>query len=233
MMLNLSVNNKPYICQFCKSGYTQEKTLTVHMCEQKRRHLAKEEKHVVVGYQTYVRFYQLTQQAKSVKTYDEFARSPYYNAFVKFGSYVSNVSPLYPDNYIDWVVRSGVKLDHWCRDELYEKYVLELIHTENVETALQRSVTHMQAWANDNNSLWNHYFKYVSTNRATYDIKDGKVSPWLILNCVSGKNLLSTLSDEQLSSISTVIDPPVWVNKFKKYRVDLELVREVVKEANL
>ena len=232
-MLNLSVNNKPYICQFCKSGYTQEKTLTVHMCEQKRRHLAKEEKHVVVGYQTYVRFYQLTQQAKSVKTYDEFARSPYYNAFVKFGSYVSNVSPLYPDNYIDWVVRSGVKLDHWCRDELYEKYVLELIHTENVETALQRSVTHMQAWANDNNSLWNHYFKYVSTNRATYDIKDGKVSPWLILNCVSGKNLLSTLSDEQLSSISTVIDPPVWVNKFKKYRVDLELVREVVKEANL
>jgi hypothetical protein len=140
---------------------------------------------------------------------------------------------LYPDNYIDWVVRSGVKLDHWCRDELYEKYVLELIHTENVETALQRSVTHMQAWANDNNSLWNHYFKYVSTNRATYDIKDGKVSPWLILNCASGKNLLSTLSDEQLSSISTVIDPPVWVNKFKKYRVDLELVREVVKEANL
>jgi hypothetical protein len=233
MMLNLSVNNKPYICQFCKSAYTQEKTLTVHMCEQKRRHLAKEEKHVVVGYQTYVRFYQLTQQAKSVKTYDEFARSPYYNAFVKFGSYVSNVSPLYPDNYIDWVVRSGVKLDHWCRDELYEKYVLELIHTENVETALQRSVTHMQAWANDNNSLWNHYFKYVSTNRATYDIKDGKVSPWLILNCASGKNLLSTLSDEQLSSISTVIDPPVWVNKFKKYRGDLELVREVVKESNL
>jgi hypothetical protein len=233
MMLNLSVNNKPYICQFCKSGYTQEKTLTVHMCEQKRRHLAKEEKHVIVGYQTYVRFYQLTQQAKSVKTYDEFAHSPYYNAFVKFGSYVSNVSPLYPDNYIDWVVRSGVKLDHWCRDELYEKYVLELIHTENVETALQRSVTHMQAWANDNNSLWNHYFKYVSTNRATYDIKDGKVSPWLILNCASGKNLLSTLSDEQLSSISTVIDPPVWVNKFKKYRGDLELVREVVKESNL
>jgi hypothetical protein len=232
-MLKLSVNNKPYVCQFCSSGYTQEKTLTVHMCEQKRRHLAKDEKHVMIGYQTYVRFYQLTQQAKTVKTYNEFARSPYYNAFVKFGSYVSNVNPLYPDNYLDWVVRSGVKLDHWCRDELYEKYVLELIHTEKVETALQRSVTHMQAWANDNNSLWNHYFKYVSTNRATYDIKDGKVSPWLILNCTTGKNLLSTLSDEQLASISNIIDPQVWINKFKKHRVDLELVKEVVKEASL
>lgn len=232
-MLSFGVNNKPYTCQFCGHGYTQEKTLAVHMCEQKRRHLAKDEKHVVIGYQTYVRFYQLTQNAKTTKTYNEFARSPYYNAFVKFGSYVSNVNPLYPDHYIDWVVRSGAKLDHWCRDALYEKYVLELIHTEQVETALNRSVTHMQSWANDNNSVWSHYFKYVSVNRATYDIRDGKVSPWLILNCTTGKHLLTSLSDEQLASISNVIDPNVWVKKFKKQRVDLELVKEVVKEANL
>jgi hypothetical protein len=232
-MLNFGVNNKPYICQFCGHGYTQEKTLAVHMCEQKRRHLAKDEKHVVIGYQTYVRFYQLTQNAKTIKTHSEFAKSPYYNAFVKFGSYVSNVNPLYPDHYIDWVVRSGVKLDHWCRDALYEKYVLELIHTEQVETALNRSVTHMQSWANDNNSVWSHYFKYVSVNRATYDIRDGKVSPWLILNCTTGKELLASLSDEQLASISNVIDPNVWVKKFKKQRADLELVKEVVKEANL
>lgn len=232
-MLNFGVNNKPYICQFCGHGYTQEKTLAVHMCEQKRRHLAKDEKHVVIGYQTYVRFYQLTQNAKTIKTYNEFAKSPYYNAFVKFGSYVSNVNPLYPDHYIDWVVRSGAKLDHWCRDALYEKYVLELIHTEQVDTALNRSVTHMQSWANDNNSLWSHYFKYVSVNRATYDIRDGKVSPWLILNCATGKQLLSSLSDEQLASISNVIDPNVWVKKFRQQRADLELVKEVVREANL
>ena len=232
-MLSFVVNNKPYTCQFCGHGYTQEKTLAVHMCEQKRRHLAKDEKHVVIGYQTYVRFYQLTQNAKTIKTYNEFARSPYYNAFVKFGSYVSNVNPLYPDHYIDWVVRSGAKLDHWCRDALYEKYVLELIHTEQVETALNRSVTHMQSWANDNDSIWSHYFKYVSVNRATYDIRDGKVSPWLILNCTTGKHLLTSLSDEQLASISNVIDPNVWVKKFKKQRADLELVKEVVKESNL
>ena len=233
-MLNLSgPKNKPYTCQFCNNGFIQEKTLAVHVCEQKRRHLAKDEKHVMIGYQTFVRFFQLTQNAKGTKTYEDFRKSPYYNAFVKFGSYVSNVNPLYPDHYIGWVVKSGVRLDHWCRDALYEKYVLELIHTEQVETALQRSVAHMQAWANDNNSLWNHYFKYVSTNRVTFDIKDGKISPWLLLNCTSGKALISALSDEQLSSISTVIDPEVWVKKFKKNRDDLDLVKEIVKEANL
>lgn len=234
MMLKLSVDKtKPYICQFCSSGYTKESTLTVHMCEQKRRYLAKDEKHVLIGYQTYVRFYQLSQQLKNTKTYEEFSKSPYYNAFVKFGSFVSNTDPLYPDKFIDWIVRSGVKLDHWCRDELYEKYVLELIHTESVETALERSLMHMQAWANDNNSLWNHYFKYVSTNRAVYDIKDGKVSPWIILNCKTGKNMLTNFRDDQLSAISSIIDPQVWVKKFKNQTFDLELVKSVVKEADL
>ena len=162
------------------------KTLAVHMCEQKRRHLAKNEKATVLGYQTYNRFYQITQKLGENKTFDEFARSPYYTAFVKFGSFVSNVNPLYPNSFIDYVVTSGVKLDHWCREELYEKYILHLIQTESIETALERSISHMESWANDNNSLWNHYFNYVSTNRAVYDIKDGKISPWLILNSPSG-----------------------------------------------
>lgn len=233
MKLLLKAIPKPYICQYCGHGYMQEKTLFVHMCEQKRRHLAKEEKHVVIGFQTYNRFYQLTQNAKHQKTYDDFAKSPYYNAFVKFGSYVSNVNPLYPDHYIDWVVKSGVKLDHWCRDSLYEQYVLELIHTENVETALHRSILHMTKWAKENNSVWNHYFNYVNPNRATFDIKDGKVSPWLVLNCKTGKQLLTSLNDEQLSSISAVIDPQVWVNKFKKQKEDMNLVKEVVREGSL
>lgn len=231
-MLQLSVN-KPYTCQFCKSKFMQEKTLAVHLCEQKRRYLAKDEKHVHIGYMTFNRFFQITQGLGKNKTHDEFARSPYYNAFVKFGSFVSNTNPLYPDKFIEWVVRSGVKLDHWCRDELYEKYVINLIHTESVETALERSVAHMQAWADDNKSVWNHYFKYVSTNRAVYDIKDGKVSPWLVLNCATGKEMLSNFRDDQLSAIGNIIDPQVWVKKFKNQKFDMDLVKQIVKESNL
>jgi hypothetical protein len=203
------------------------------MCEQKRRNLAKDEKHVSIGYQAYNKFFRLTQKSDKDKTYTEFAQSPYYNAFVKFGSFVSNVNPLYPEKFIDYVVRSGVKLDHWCRDELYEKYVINLIHTESVETALERSLLHMQSWANDNNSLWNHYFKYVSTNRAVYDIKDGKVSPWLVLNSPSGKEMLASFRDDQLSAVGSIIDPVIWIKIFKKKTFDVELVKQVVKEASL
>jgi hypothetical protein len=222
-----------YVCEHCGTKFTKEKTLVVHMCEQKRRYLAKDEKHVILGYTVYNRFYRLTQKQKHDKTYLEFAKSPYYNAFVKFGSFMHNVNPLYPDQYIDFVVTSGVKLDHWCREALYEKFVLHLIKTESVEIALERSIDTMSKWAVENNSVWNHYFNYISTSRAMFNIKDGKISPWLLLNCNSGRNLLNKFNDEQLAAVATMIDPPFWKKKFRDKKFDMELITQVVKESNL
>lgn len=229
----MALAEQPYICQHCNKGFMQEKTLFVHVCEQKRRYLARTEKHVILGFDTFNRFYKLTQNLKGEKTYEEFSKSPYYNAFVKFGSFVSNVNPLYPDKFIDYVVRSGVKLDHWCRDSLYDDYVVHLIKSEPVEVALERSISHMLAWANDNNAQWNHYFHYVSLSRATFDIKDGKISPWLVLNSSSGKTMIKKFNDEQLMAINVVMDVPFWLNKFKKLPADVELVKQVVKESDL
>jgi hypothetical protein len=230
----MALVNQPYNCGHCGKGFMQEKTLFVHVCEQKRRFMAQKEKHVVLAFDTFQKFYALNQpNSKQEKTYEDFCKSPYYNAFVKFGSFVSNVNPLYPSQFIDWIVRSGVKLDHWCRDELYEQYVFELIKREPVEVALERTIKHMLEWANDNNSVWNHYFSYVSLSRACYDIKDGKISPWLILNSPSGKSMLQKFSDEQLGHVQNIIDPPFWLNKFKKMPTDVALVKEVIKESNI
>ncbi len=226
-------SEKPYVCEYCGAGFMREKTLAVHMCEPKRRALQKNEKRVQLGLYAFNQFYKLSAGAKKDKTYEEFTKSPYYNAFVKFGSFVSNVRPLYPERYVDYVVTSGVKLDHWCRDEMYEKYALELIKKEGVETALERSIMTMMEWADDNNSVWNHYFKYVTLNRAVYHIKDGKISPWLILNCNTGKEMLSKFNDEQLEIVYNIMDPEHWAMRFKKQNSDVELVKEVVKESNL
>ena len=118
-----------FTCPYCGTSFTREKTLAVHMCEKKRRALQENEKHVKLGHYAFIRFYQLCQKFEGQKTYQQFCDSPYYNAFVKFGSFVNNVRPLYPEKYIDYVVTSGVKLDHWAREELYEK----ILHSPGTE----------------------------------------------------------------------------------------------------
>ncbi len=195
--------------------------------------MSRNERHVQMGLLTYQKFYEITQNAKRAKTFEEFASSPYYTAFIKFGSFMVNTAPIYPERFIEFVIRSGIKLDHWCRDELYDQYVRELIKIEPADGAVQRTITSMMDWAETNNSTWEHYFLYVNLNRATHDIKEGLISPWILLNTKSGKDLLRNMNDEQLSIVGPVIDPQFWMKKFKNSPADTELVKALVKEANI
>lgn len=222
-----------YKCEYCQKLFAKEKTLVVHVCEQKRRHLSKNEKHVQSGLLTYQKFYEITQKGKTTKTFDDFASSPYYTAFVKFGSFLVNTAPIYPERFIDFVIKSGVKLDHWCRDELYETYVKELIRIEPADGAIQRTITTMMDWADNNSAQWEHYFAYVNLNRAVHDIKEGLISPWLLLNTKSGKELLKKMNDEQLEIVGPYIDPHFWMKRFKSLPADLELTKDLIKEARI
>ena len=224
---------QPYNCVHCGKSFMKEKTLYAHMCENKRRAMQKDEKRVQAGYMAFNKFFKMTQGAKKEKTYDEFCKSPYYNAFVRFGSFVNNVMPIYPERFMDYVIKSGVKLDHWCRDELYETYLFEMIKTEPTESAVQRTLQTMMEWGDVSQAQFNHYFNYVNLNRAVHDIRNGKVSPWVILNCRSGKDLLNKLNDDQLDMIAPAFDLPFWLKKFKAVPADVALVKEICNEAGL
>ena len=222
-----------YKCGYCEKSFAREKTLMVHICEPKRRHLSRNEKHVQLALLTYQRFYEISQKTSKKKTFDDFVDSPYYNAFVKFGSFMSNTNPIYPEKFIDFVIKSGVKLDHWCRDELYDTYLEELLKLEPADGAIQRSIQTMMDWADDKEAAWNHYFNYVNLNRATHDIKEGKISPWVLLNSKTAKEMLKKLNDEQLEIIGPFINPTFWMKRFKALPADTELVKEVIREAKI
>ena len=185
------------------------------------------------GFYVYNRFYKITQNAKKEKTYEDFVKSPYYNAFVKFGSFMSNVNPLYPDKYIDWIIKSEVKLDKWCVEALYDKYVVDLIKTEQVEAAVERSINTMVAWGEKHSAGWNHYFSYANVNKIVYDIRDGKVSPWVMLNSDNGIRALQNMNDEQLQIIAPMVDIEFWSEHFRKNKTDVEFAKKVIKEAQI
>lgn len=233
MMSEMPKADKPHKCVYCEKSFSRESTLSTHVCEQKRRALQKDDKPVLLGFYAYQRFYKLCASIKVEKTYNEFARSQYYNSFVKFGSFLNNVKPLYMEKYIDYVVTSGVKLDQWCRDEMYEKYVLEYILNESVETALERSIKTMETWASENNSQWNHYFLYVNTNHASWHIRDGKISPWVLLNSENAKTMLSKFNDEQLELIYPYLNPLHWGKVFSNNKKDIDLVKQVIQQGNI
>lgn len=229
----IALVDQPYKCVHCGKSFMQDKTLVAHMCERKRRALQKDEKRVQAGFMAFNRFWQLTQNAKVPKTYDNFADSSYYNAFVKFGSFVNNVRPLYPDKFIDYVIKSGTKLDHWCKDALYDKYLFETIKVEPVESAVQRTLQTMMEWGDEHNAEFAHYFNYVSLSKAVHDIRNGHISPWVILNTSTGQTMVRNMSDEQLNMIAPAFDVAYWLRRFKELPADVALVKEICKEVGI
>jgi hypothetical protein len=81
----------------------------VHLCEPKRRHQQQNEKGVQLGLQAYLRFYETTQGSARYKTYEDFAGSPYYNAFVKFGRHCMGINAININSYINWLLKKQQK----------------------------------------------------------------------------------------------------------------------------
>ena len=185
-----------YECEHCNKQFTRERTLMVHVCEQKRRYMQRDEKGVQVGYLAYNRFFQLAQGATKDKTYEHFSRSPYYIAFCKFGRHVISRTILEADTFIDWLITQNVGIDEWAKEGTYDLYLKSKLLTEPVEPALERTIKSMQEWAQRESAEWQHFFYYVNINRAVEMINQGKISPWAIYQCESGKKLLSDMNDE-------------------------------------
>ena len=77
------------------------------------------------------------------------------------------------------------------------------------------------------------YFRYGNTNRVCYHINTGRISPWIIYNCVSGIEFLETLNEEQIQIILSSIDPDYWQQRFKDYLADAEWVKDILAKAGL
>ena len=197
-------------CQFCEKCFKQEKTLHVHTCEPGRRHKQKNLAHVRLGLNAFQTFFKIAQGAVKDKTYEEFCKSQYYLSFVKFGRYMIDVGCINPKSYIDWVITKNFPLNQWNNDKLYTSYLQDWVLREDHYDAAQRSLNTMADWADENNSIFNHYFLYASTPKIIYDINRGQISAWVIFNSVSGREWLEKLSSDELVMIWPMVNADKW-----------------------
>lgn len=229
--------SKPsYKCRYCGKEYSKESTLAAHLCEQKRRFQQEKETGVQLGLRAYLRFYEITQGSARLKSYEDFATSPYYNAFVRYGRYLVNIRAVNTASFTDWLLKNNKKLDYWCKDTLYNEWLLDYLRREAVQDALERGLKEMQDYADSHPELANgftDYFRYGNVNRILHHITTGRISPWILFNCETGREFLSSLGDQQVAIIAEYIAPDYWQKKFKDYLADTEWVKEVLTQARL
>jgi hypothetical protein len=223
-------------CEFCERVFRRESSLEVHLCEPKRRWRERNERGVELGLQAYLRFYETQQGSSRLRSWDDFVSSQYYRAFVRFGRHCVAIRAVNPSQFLDWLLRTNKKIDHWCRDALYEEYLHWWLPREAVADALERGMREITDYVESVPDLRNgvaDYFLYASANRVCYHITTGRVSPWIVYNCDSGIEFLDNLTNEHTNLVLPWIDPDVWQRKFRDFPADQEWCRHVLTTAGL
>lgn len=218
-----------YTCQHCNRSFVKESSLAVHSCEHKRRYMERDEVGVQLGLQAYLKFYELTQGSGKSKTWDQFSKSPYYRAFIKFGRHCQSIRAVNTARFVEWLIKQNKKIDHWCKDAVYGEYLMEYLRAESVTDALTRAVEAAQAWQEETGNPIQDYLRYGNDNALCYAVTTGRVSAWILYNCASGKEFLTRINQEQVAMIWPFIDSDVWGKKFKEYSDDTDYVKNILR----
>jgi|TARA_R110000822_G_scaffold12096_7_gene43641 hypothetical protein len=220
-----------YTCQFCKKDFVRETSLSVHSCEPRRRRQERSERGVELGFQAYIKFYEMTQGSAKLKTYDDFCDSPYYRAFVKFGRYCVSIRAINPARFMEWVLKQNKKIDNWCSDTVYTEYLAFYLRVENVDDALARAIEFGIDWSEKTGNPPHDCLRYGGTNAMVYAVTAGRISPWIIFNSESGQHFLSELNTEQIALVYPYIDVDHWQKRFQDYPADQEYAKDILKQA--
>lgn len=220
-----------YQCKFCEKSFQKETSLSVHLCEPKRRFQQRSEPAVSLAFQGYRRFYEYTQGSAKNKTLDDFDSSPYYRAFVRWGRYCVGVRAINSVRFLEWLLKNNRKIDRWCSDSVYTEYLVEYLRAEAVSDALTRAIEYGIGWAEQTGNPAHDCVRYGNRNALCHAVSTGRISAWAIYNSESGQKFLSDLDPTQIKMIWPYIDADAWQKRFADYPADQAYAQEILNKA--
>lgn len=226
------INDPNYGCEFCNRKFIRESTVLKHICEYKHRWLEKDRHSNRIAFQTYIQFYQKNSSSKKQRTYEEFIKSAYYTAFVKFGNYCVDVNVINIPRFLDWLIKNQIKIDSWNTDTNYNKFLIEYLRIEDPFDAIKRSVETTIELSEIEKIQSCDILRYGNGNRICQNIVNGKISPWMLYCSDSGIRFLDTLNETQVKIVTDYINPEQWAIKFKKNVNVVNQIKEILKAGN-
>ena len=217
-----------YGCEFCGRTFARESTILKHICEYKHRWLEKDRPGSRLAFQAWLEFYKKNSASKKHKTFEEFIKSPYYTAFIKFGTYCVEINALNVARYAEWLVKNQIKIDTWNTDSVYNRYLVEYLRTEDALDAIHRSVETTMKLAEYEKIQSRDYLRYGNINKICHAIASGKISPWLLFQSKSGVEFMDKLDPSQVKMIIDYVDPEKWALKFHREPDVVKTVKEIL-----
>lgn len=224
-----------FTCRFCKQAYVRETSLINHACEKKRRWHNQDKRSNQIGFMAWLEFMNsiVGTGNNTEHTYEKFINSRLYLPFVRFGSHLMDLNAVNNLEYVQFLIKSNVKVADWIKEYPYQAYVQTLNAKETPDHAIKRCLYLAEEWSIDNNTSMDKFFEDISPNRALHWIATGRISPWFIFASSKSHFLLSKFTPAQQEQMDKYINRATWKVKIKKFREEFDNIHKILKEHNL
>lgn len=228
-----TTNQETFECHFCNKKYKKVETLTTHKCKIRDRLNFKGETYFRLAFLSFNIFYEWGFPRGKPKTEIDFIKSSYFDNFLEYGKFMVAVKINDLEKYTKFLLSNNVPIKHWCDESIYGTFVDRIIKSESPEVAVERTIITMEKWAAKNNKPFQNFFKEAEPSLILKSIKQGKVSPWVVYNTVTGKQFMKRLTPIHIQSLYGLIDPDFWSYEFKKHKNEVSAISAVLKSAGL
>lgn len=229
-IINIPDKKTKHQCKFCNKYLSSANSLIKHKCEPSKRYGLKDDREFRIAFLAYLRMYDSMGGFKSTTLTNEidFVRSSLYTGFMKFGKYAHNVGMYNVPEYIEFLAKNDVALDKWCDDGIYYLFVSHISLNETPYAAIEKTIKTMHGWGEETGLQWSDYFESCNQYKVISNIKNGKVSPWVIYNTTSGKNFLRTLDKKTVRDLYKFVDPDKWMAKMSIHKKDVSVIVSIL-----
>ena len=223
-----------YKCKYCNKEFVRETTLMSHMCEQKRRIICKDDKQNRIAYQSWLIFRRLSiANVKKDKPYEDFANNMYFTGFMKLSKYMIDLNLPDTEDFVKYLITNSVKMSNWTKTFVLDEYVKHKLRTETPDRAIERTILHIQSWAEDAGQDWRKYFLLVPTVQFVHDFKLGRISPWCLFATDQGSRLVDRLEPGQVEDLIKFVEPQSWRARMLREPAEKAWVQKVFNEAEI
>lgn len=212
-------------CHYCDKRFTHEMTFMNHVCKERLRY---EELRSPIGQAAYAYYCEWMKQYKrKAPPIDTFGTSRYYTAFVKFAKYVNDVSLPAPNTFIRLMSDRDISPTLWARAQCYSIYLEFYDKSVDPLDQVQLSIMTLLDICEKENVEMPDVFNHLQVPRINELLRLRKLSPWLIFCSQTFGQFLKTLSPDDWSEMSKIVNPSHWSEKLaqnKKIVADIILI---------
>lgn len=231
----MAIQEKRLYCTFCEKDFKRKSWFDKHMCDKKRRFLARNNISTIQAHRLFNHWQKklrLLRQGKT-KTVEEFCKSPYYNLFIKLAEFTDKNHVVSSYQYLDWLIDQEIPEKGWCDPRDLSKYHRHVRAIEDPEVQVSTTIKSIETWCKDNDvDVPAEFFKRVTPGQALNMVRDNRLSPWVLFGYERSLNELMSRFDgtEALFALHDHINVTYWANKVQRDKDECEMVQSLCTE---